>query len=91
MFGIAGQRERNEHSGVPPTLFRDKYIAPSTKVGKGVPIPFPRFALVTQCLVCSFSCCTEDTYLKMEQFLSRFIALVSDRRRIRDPQPVVGI
>jgi len=87
MVGTAEQHERDEYSAVP---LWSKYIAPSTKVWKGAPIPLPLLAFVTECLIWGLSCCTENADLKTEQVLSLFTALASDRRRTRDLQSIVG-
>jgi len=87
MVGTAGQRERDEYSAVP---LWSKYIALSTKVREGVPIPLPFLAIVTECLIWGLGCCTKDADLKTEQFFSYFTALASDRRRPRDLQPIVS-
>jgi len=65
MVGTAGQRERDEYSAVP---LWSKYIALSTKVGEGVPIPLPFFAFVTECLIWGLGCCSKNADLKTEQF-----------------------
>jgi hypothetical protein len=75
MARAAGQVERDEYSSVP---LGNKYVALSTEVGKGVPIPLPFLALVTECLIWGFRCCTKDADLKMEKFFSRFTAHASD-------------
>ena len=90
MFGTAGQGESNEHLGVSSILLRNKYIAPSTKIGERVPIPLPVFAGETKRLIGSPSRRTEDSNPKGEQSLSLFAAEVSDRRRTGDLQPIVG-
>ena len=87
VVGMAGQGKSDGYSAV---LLFWEYIAPSTKVGKRVPIPLSFFAFMTECIIWSLSCCTKDTDLKTEQFLSRFTALAPDRRRFRDLQPIVG-
>ena len=48
MLGTAGQGESNEKSAI---LLWNDYIALSTKVGKGVLIPIPIFAFVTECFI----------------------------------------
>ena len=45
MFGIKGQSECDKHSVV---LLWNKYISPSTKIEKCVPIPLPFFAFVAE-------------------------------------------
>ena len=75
MVGIAGQEESDEYSAV---LSWNEYIALSTKVGKGAPVPLPISAFVTQRLISGLSCYTKDADLKTEQFLSLLIALASD-------------
>jgi len=87
VFGITGQGESDDYFAI---LLWNEYIALSMKVGKGVPIPVLIFALVTQCPIWGLGCCTKNADLKMEQFLSRFTAALSDRRRTRNLQSIVG-
>jgi hypothetical protein len=53
-------------------------------------ISLPIFASVTRCLVWDPSPRTKDADLKMDRSLSLFTAVVSDRRRARGLQPIVG-
>jgi len=90
MVGTAVQGERDGHYAAPSILSRDKYIAPSTKVGKSSPVPLTIFALVTQCIIGGLGCRPKDANVEVEKLLSSFAARVLDRRRTWDLQPIVS-
>ena len=90
MVGTAVQGESDGHYAAPSIFSRDKYIAPSMKVGKSGPVPLTIFALVTQCIVKGLSRRPKDANVEVEELLSSFAAWVLDRRRTWDLQPIVS-